>query len=71
MTDHQYHGRVAWFDQEKGYGFIRRQSGDDVLFHTNALLNESQTLHQGQRVSFLIVQGERGRDQADKIVVLQ
>lgn len=63
-------GRVKWFNQEKGYGFIECDGGGDVFVHYSAIQEEGfKTLTEGQRVEFEIVQGARG-PQASKVVKL-
>jgi len=53
MSDRQV-GVVTWFDKNKGYGFIRRHSGDDVVFHSNAINAGLHALSLGQQVSFSV-----------------
>ncbi|MFY9903100.1 MAG: cold-shock protein [Trichococcus sp.] len=54
-------GTVKWFNAEKGFGFIERESGDDVFVHFSAILGEGfKSLEEGQAVSFEIVDGNRG-----------
>ena len=63
-------GTVKWFNNEKGYGFIAREGGDDVFVHfSNIQSNGYRTLEEGQRVEFEITQSDRGA-QADKVVVV-
>lgn len=50
MSDRQV-GVVTWFDKNKGYGFIRRHSGEDVVFHRNSVAGYHD-LSLGQQVSF-------------------
>ncbi|MCR4419744.1 MAG: cold-shock protein [Clostridia bacterium] len=65
------HGRVKWFNQEKGYGFIERDDGGDVFVHYSAIQEEGfRTLSEGQEVEFDIVQGPRG-PQAANVVKLR
>lgn len=65
------HGRVKWFNQEKGYGFIEREDGGDVFVHYSAIQEEGfKTLAEGQEVEFEIVQGPRG-PQAANVVKLK
>ena len=63
-------GRVKWFNQEKGYGFIECDEGGDVFVHYSAIQEEwFQNISRGQRVEFDIVEGARG-PQASNVVKL-
>ncbi len=63
-------GTVKWFNGSKGYGFIQRESGDDVFVHFNAIIGEGyRNLEEGQRVEFTVTQGQKG-PQAENVVVL-
>ena len=63
-------GTVKWFNEEKGFGFISRESGPDVFAHFRQITgNGFKTLAEGQRVSFTVTQGQKG-PQAENIVVL-
>ncbi|MDD2555014.1 MAG: cold shock domain-containing protein [Syntrophaceticus sp.] len=63
-------GRVKWFNQEKGYGFIECDEGDDVFVHYSAIQGDGfKTLAEGQQVEFDIVEGARG-PQASNVVKL-
>ena len=54
-------GTVKWFSNEKGYGFIEREGGDDVFVHFSAIESEGyRSLTEGQRVEFEVVQGTKG-----------
>ncbi len=59
-------GTVKWFSNEKGYGFIEREEGDDVFVHFTAINMEGyKTLTEGQRVEFEVVQGDKGLQAAN------
>jgi CspA family cold shock protein len=61
---------VKWFSNEKGYGFIEREGGDDVFVHFSAIQSEGyRSLTEGQRVEFEVVQGQKGL-QASNVQVL-
>lgn len=63
-------GTVKWFNGSKGYGFIEREDGDDVFVHYSAILGEGfRNLDEGQRVEFVIEQGEKGLQAAEVIAV--
>lgn len=55
-------GTVKWFDEKKGFGFIEQDSGGkDVFVHFSAIKSEGfKTLAEGQRVSYNIVEGDKG-----------
>ena len=54
-------GIVKWFNAEKGYGFIQLEEDNDVFVHYSAIQEEEfKTLDEGEKVSFEIVEGERG-----------
>jgi CspA family cold shock protein len=54
-------GTVKWFNDAKGYGFISRQSGDDVFVHFSAIqANGFRSLQEGQAVQFDVVKGAKG-----------
>lgn len=54
-------GIVKWFDNKKGYGFIKREEGDDVFVHYSAIQGEGfKTLEQDMKVSFEVIQGPKG-----------
>ncbi|MBA3365350.1 MAG: cold-shock protein [Actinobacteria bacterium] len=59
-------GTVKWFSNEKGYGFIERESGEDVFVHFSAISGEGyKSLTEGQRVEFEVVQGSKGLQAAN------
>jgi CspA family cold shock protein len=63
-------GTVKWFNAEKGFGFIARESGNDVFVHFSAIVSEGfRDLREGQRVEFNVTQGAKG-PQASDVVAL-
>jgi cold shock protein len=59
-------GKVKWFNNEKGFGFIEVEGGDDVFVHFTAIQGEGyKSLEEGQEVSFEIVEGNRGPQAAN------
>jgi CspA family cold shock protein len=59
-------GTVKWFSNEKGYGFIEREEGDDVFVHFSAInMDGYKTLTEGQKVEFEVVQGDKGLQAAN------
>jgi CspA family cold shock protein len=63
-------GRVKWFDEKKGFGFIEREEGNDVFVHFRAIVSSGfKTLAEGQEVEFEVEQGNKG-PQAANVQVL-
>lgn len=59
-------GTVKWFNAEKGFGFIERESADDVFVHFSAIQGEGfKTLEEGQSVTFDVEEGARGPQAAN------
>ncbi|MDH3637821.1 MAG: cold-shock protein [Gammaproteobacteria bacterium] len=68
MSEQQ--GTVKWFNSDKGFGFIKPDSGDDVFVHFSAIQGSGyRSLEEGQRVSFTVKQGPKG-PQADTVTVI-
>lgn len=68
----QFRGPVIWFNNAKGFGFLGRNDGPDVFCHYSAIQNDGyKSLKEGQLVEFDVVQGEKGKPQADKVVALR
>ena len=54
-------GKVKWFSNQKGYGFIQKDDGDDIFVHFSAIQSEGfKTLAQGQEVIFEVSEGLKG-----------
>jgi len=67
MSDRET-GTVKWFNDAKGFGFISRESGPDVFVHFRAIQgNGFKSLKEGQKVTFKVVQGQKGL-QADEVM---
>ncbi|XOZ34889.1 cold-shock protein [Halomonadaceae bacterium KBTZ08] len=63
-------GTVKWFNVKKGFGFITRDSGGDVFVHFRAIQGEGRrVLRQGQRVSYKVVEAEKGLQANDVTIV--
>jgi cold shock protein len=61
-------GVVKWFNASKGFGFIQRQSGEDVFVHFSAIQSDGyKSLNEGQKVEFEVKQGPKGL-QAENVV---
>lgn len=59
-------GTVKWFNSEKGFGFIERESADDVFVHFSAIQGDGfKSLEEGQSVTFDVEEGARGPQAAN------
>ncbi len=63
-------GTVKWFNDVIGFGFITPESGPDLFVHFRAIQSDGfKSLKEGQKVSFIAVQGQKGM-QADQVQIL-
>ncbi len=54
-------GKVKWFNEQKGFGFIEKEDGSDIFVHYSAIASTGfKTLYEGQRVSFEVEDGKKG-----------
>jgi cold shock protein len=56
-------GKVKWFNERKGFGFIEKEEGGDLFVHFSSIQDSGfKTLNEGQRVSFDVTQGKKGQE---------
>ena len=61
-------GKVKWFNENKGYGFITREEGQEVFVHFSAIQGDGyRTLNEGQEVQFELLEGEKGLQAANVV----
>lgn len=53
-------GKIKWYDEVKGYGFIQNENGEDIFVHRSGLEQANQRLETGQKVSFETKEGDKG-----------
>ena len=53
-------GKVKWFNERKGFGFIEKEEGGDVFVHFSAI--QASGFNEGQLVSFDVVEGKKGQE---------
>ena len=64
-------GIVKWFNDSKGFGFIQRNSGEDIFFHFRAIQGDGyRSLQDGQKVEFIVVEGQKGL-QAEEVTKVE
>ena len=64
-------GKVKWFNESKGFGFIEQDNGPDVFVHFSAITGSGfRTLAEGQRVQFSVTQGQKG-PQAENVELVE
>jgi len=70
MEDKEYFGKVIWFDNKAGYGFIEREGEKDLFVHFSDVICEGfKTLKKGQKVSFGLGENKNGRPKAVNVKV--
>ena len=70
MSEERESGVVKWFNGAKGYGFISRESGEDLFVHFSEIQTEGyRVLNEGEKVEFTVAEGEKGL-QAKEVVKL-
>jgi cold shock protein len=63
-------GKVKWFNESKGFGFIENEEGGDVFVHFSSIQGDGfKTLNEGQRVSFDVAQGKKGQEATNVRVI--
>lgn len=68
MSGERVTGTVKWFNDDKGFGFIEREGGQDVFVHHSAIQMEGfKSLKEGQKVSMEVTQGQKG-PQAENVI---
>jgi CspA family cold shock protein len=64
-------GTVKWFNATKGFGFIEQDEGEDVFVHYSAIVGDGyRSLEEGQRVEYVVVQGDKGPQAQDVALVM-
>ena len=64
-------GTVKWFNNQKGYGFISDEQGNDVFVHYSGIVTDKKfkNLDEGENVEFSVIDGEKGKQAVDVVVV--
>lgn len=64
-------GRVKWFDNKLGYGFIKQDSGEEIFVHYSKIRGDGyRSLKEGQKVEFEVIKSPEGRTQAGEVEVV-
>jgi CspA family cold shock protein len=64
--DEREKGVVKWFNDKKGYGFISRESGNDIFVHHSSIVSEGfRSLKEGEQVEFSVKQDDKGQAAVD------
>ncbi len=67
----QYKGTIKWFNNAKGYGFIGREDAPDLFVHYSSIQQDGyKSLREGDQIEFDVVQGAKG-PQADQVIVVR
>ena len=67
-----YKGTVKWFNNQKGYGFIRDEEGNDVFVHYSGIQKEGfKSLEEGQEVTFDTIDVEKGKQAVNVTVIYE
>lgn len=54
-------GTVKWFNDSKGFGFVQRESGEDIFVHFRAIQGDGyRSLKEGERIEFIVTEGQKG-----------
>jgi CspA family cold shock protein len=71
MEEARINGKVLWFNNSKGFGFIGREGAADLFVHYSAIMSEGyKSLDEGDQVEFEVALGPNGRPQAARVVKL-
>jgi CspA family cold shock protein len=66
QMDEREKGVVKWFNDKKGYGFISRESGNDIFVHHSSIVSEGfRSLKEGEQVEFSVKQDDKGQAAVD------
>ncbi len=61
-------GTVKWFDKDKGYGFIKKEDGEEVFVHRSEIKKkDNRSLEEGQEVFFILVESDHGIQAQDVV----